>query len=245
MNMNISEPNNKMWTILCDFDGTISDVDVTDTLLEAFGQKGWRDLEQQWEQGKIGSQTCMAEQIALLDMSKKELDECLSRIKIDPYFAEFVSAAKQRGIQLHIVSDGLDYAISKILNEHGITPTSIIANHLQQVDERKWGLSFPWYNKDCLKASGTCKCNVARTVANNRFLMIGDGRSDFCVSGIANHVFAKDSLVQECKRLRLSFDIMQNFSVATKLLDNLLSTSTLDVPPMQAVDQFDYFYEVK
>lgn len=223
MNINLLDLNDRQWTILCDFDGTISHVDVTDTLLEAFGTQGWRDLEEQWESGKIGSQVCMAGQIALLDVSKEELDECLSQITIDPAFAEFVEATKQRNIALHVVSDGLDYAINKILGINGITPTSIIANNLQQVNERQWALNFPWKNDDCLKASGTCKCNVARNVSGNKFLMIGDGRSDFCVSGIANHVFAKDSLINECQRLRLSYDIMHDFSDATALLDKLIA----------------------
>src|SRR4051812_17596784 len=47
------------WTVLCDFDGTISLRDVTDSLLERFGRPGWRELEQAWERGEIGSRECM------------------------------------------------------------------------------------------------------------------------------------------------------------------------------------------
>ena len=38
------------WSILCDFDGTISLEDVIDSLLENFGQPGWQQLEDQWLQ---------------------------------------------------------------------------------------------------------------------------------------------------------------------------------------------------
>jgi hypothetical protein len=34
------------WTILCDFDGTISVEDVIDSLLDRFGRPGWKVLEQ-------------------------------------------------------------------------------------------------------------------------------------------------------------------------------------------------------
>ena len=34
------------WTIQCDFDGTISLQDVTDTLLQRHGMPGWEDLEE-------------------------------------------------------------------------------------------------------------------------------------------------------------------------------------------------------
>ena len=33
------------WTIQCDFDGTISLQDVTDTLLQRHGMPGWEDLK--------------------------------------------------------------------------------------------------------------------------------------------------------------------------------------------------------
>lgn len=44
-----------LWHILCDFDGTISLNDTTDHLLETFALDGWQAIEQQWEQGLIGS----------------------------------------------------------------------------------------------------------------------------------------------------------------------------------------------
>ena len=47
------------WMVQSDFDGTISVLDVTDSLLQRFGQPGWQELEDQWERGEIGSRECM------------------------------------------------------------------------------------------------------------------------------------------------------------------------------------------
>lgn len=210
------------WTILCDFDGTISFKDVTDTLLEAFGMPGWEALEQRWEDGEIGSRECMAGQIALLDASQDELNACLAGIAIDPAFAAFADHARLRGVPLHIVSDGLDYAIRYILRANGVQDIPVIANQLRPVSERRWNLDFPYHNDSCLKASGTCKCSAARAVADDRFLMIGDGRSDFCVSQIADHVFARKSLVTECEHAGVPFTVMNDFSNAAARLDWLL-----------------------
>jgi len=210
------------WTVLCDFDGTISFKDVTDTLLDAFGMLGWQRLEQQWEEGEIGSRACMAGQIALLDASRGELNECLSLLTIDPGFAQFVAYARQRKVPLHIVSDGLDYAINFILQANGISGIPVIANSLRQVSERRWALDFPYHNTRCLKGSGVCKCGVAKALAPEKFLMIGDGRSDFCVSQVADHVFAKGSLVDECQRMGVPFSALRDFSEAPALLDRLL-----------------------
>lgn len=217
-----SASEHQPWTILCDFDGTISFKDVTDTLLDAFGMPGWETLEQRWEEGEIGSRECMAGQIALLDASQDELNECLAGIAIDPEFAQFADYAKARDVPLHIVSDGLDYAIRYILRANGIGDIPVIANQLHQAGERRWRLDFPFHNASCLKASGTCKCAVAKTVARDKFLMIGDGRSDFCVSQIADHVFARKSLIAECERSGVPFSIMDDFSTASARLDWLL-----------------------
>ncbi|KRA32995.1 hypothetical protein ASD68_07985 [Rhodanobacter sp. Root627] len=62
------------WTILCDFDGTISVEDVIDSLLDRFGRPGWEVLEQNWRAGRIGSCEGMAGQVDLLQMSRTQVE---------------------------------------------------------------------------------------------------------------------------------------------------------------------------
>src|SRR4029079_158838 len=99
------------WTILCDFDGTIALDDTTDTLLERFARPGWEVLEPDWRAGRIGSHDCMAGQVALLDMDRRELDAHLAQRAIDPAFAEFVKHVHGQDMHLEVLSDGLDYEI--------------------------------------------------------------------------------------------------------------------------------------
>jgi len=225
------------WTIYCDFDGTISTEDITDTLLDAFGMPGWQALEQRWVAGEIGSQDCMSGQIALLDASTSDLHRCLDAIHIDPYFADFVRYAKAQGVGLNVVSDGLDYAINYLLQRHGISGLPVFANQLIQVSERRWSLNFPYYQQDCRKASGTCKCAIAGNTTKptddtkmaagrnvmEKSLLIGDGRSDFCVSRQVDHVFAKDSLINECQKNGTRYTPIDDFSQAAEHLQRLLA----------------------
>ena len=104
--------------ILCDFDGTISVKDVTDTLLSQFGQDGCDELEELWVSGKIGSQECMSKQIALMDASLEELNQALAKIEIDDNFKAFIDYTEKNHIPVHVVSDGLDYAIQFVLKHH-------------------------------------------------------------------------------------------------------------------------------
>ncbi len=210
------------WHILCDFDGTISLNDTTDHLLETFAQSGWLDIEKQWEQGQIGSKVCMQKQIALLDMTEKQLHDCLDQVEIDTGFLELVKITSQYHIPLTIVSDGLDVVIQYVLRRYNLAHLPIIANHLIQVNERHWELEFPNTNPRCISQSGTCKCKVAQQHAQEHIILIGDGRSDFCIAETADYVFAKKSLIEHCRQKKVLHTPFKNFADIHQPLAKLL-----------------------
>ena len=220
------------WTILCDFDGTISVEDTTDTLLDRFGRDGWQALESDWRAGRIGSRDCMAGQVALLDMDRTELDAHLDTRHVDPAFTEFVTLAQSHGLQIEVLSDGLDYAIHRILARHGLDWLAVTANALQNVSAREWRLNFPNASGSCRVASGTCKCARARKVSapRKKVLMIGDGASDFCVAESADFVFAKGKLVAHCIAKNIPHVAIAGFAEALALLPALVSGKLVAAP---------------
>ena len=210
------------WTILCDFDGTISTVDVTDRLLEAHARPGWERLEARWLAGEIGSRDCLAGQVALLDMSRADLEQTLDAIEIDPHFARFAAEAERRGIALAVVSDGLDLAIAGVLQRHDLAHLPVRANRLEQVGERHWRLAFPHASDACKSASGNCKCALAQAhVGAERVLYIGDGASDFCVAPRADRLFAKGRLLEHARAIALPCEPLRTFKDAIAALDRL------------------------
>ena len=124
------------WTILCDFDGTISVEDVIDSLLDRFGRPGWEVLEQDWRAGRIGSRECMAGQVALLQMTRAELDAHLAGLWIDHAFPGFVAKVRELDMPIRVVSDGLDVAIRRILTRYGLDDLPLSANHLAPAEFR-------------------------------------------------------------------------------------------------------------
>jgi 2,3-diketo-5-methylthio-1-phosphopentane phosphatase len=213
------------WTILCDFDGTIALDDTTDTLLERFGLPGWEQLETDWRQGRLNSHDCMAGQVALLDMSRRELDAHLTERPIDPAFGAFVEATQRSGTPLEVLSDGLDYAIRSILGRYGFDWLPITANRLEPSGARTWRLDFPNASAGCRVASGTCKCVRANAshAGRKRVLLIGDGASDFCVAQASDFVFAKGKLVAHCRARGIPHAEINGFADALKLLPDLFA----------------------
>jgi 2-hydroxy-3-keto-5-methylthiopentenyl-1-phosphate phosphatase len=226
------------WTILCDFDGTVAVDDTTDTLLERFGRPGWEVLESDWRAGKINSHDCMAGQVALLDMSRAELDEHLALREVDAGFAAFVKAVHADGMHLEILSDGLDYAIRTILSRNSLDWLPITANRLQSAGEREWRLEFPNASASCRVASGTCKCARAQFAQSmrKRTLLIGDGASDFCVAAEADFVLAKGKLIAHCESKKIPHARIDNFADALTLLPALIS-GKLTAAPRQPMPQ--------
>jgi len=213
------------WTILCDFDGTVSVEDITDSLLERFARPGWQAVEQAWRRGEIGSHDCMAEQVALLDASREEIDAHLDNMMIDRAFPAFVDSVESAGIPLAIVSDGLDYAIRRILGSHGLGRLPVIANRLEVVGPRDWRLDFPFGSPSCRIASGNCKCACAGRARDEqrRVLLIGDGASDFCVAAEADLVFAKHRLIEHCRAAGIPYVPVTGFADALDLMPTLIA----------------------
>ncbi len=217
------------WTIQCDFDGTISRDDVTDSLLQRFGRPGWQALEEAWDRGEIGSRECMKGQIALLDMDHDELDAHLAAMEVDPGFTRFVRQARRNGFTVQVVSDGIDHAIHTILRQHGLGDLPVFANRLVQTGERQWQLQSPFASAACARASGNCKCErlAERHALRHKVLYVGDGSSDFCVSGKADFVLAKSRLIDHCLQHALPHAPFTDFDEAIGLMQEITSRTAV------------------
>jgi len=155
--------------------------------------------------------------------SRAELDALLDQVEIDPVFPAFVAAARAAGVDLEVVSDGLDYAIERVLARHGLGGLVIASSALEQIGARSWRLGFPYADPSCRSGSGTCKCARAGGNAerDGAIVLIGDGRSDFCVAAAADLVLAKDSLAAHCRELALPHFEIGGFADALSLLPSL------------------------
>jgi 2-hydroxy-3-keto-5-methylthiopentenyl-1-phosphate phosphatase len=203
--------------VLLDFDGTISKIDTTDLLLERFAAPAWRDIEDDWKAGRIGSRECMVRQIDLVRATPAEMDAFIATVEIDPGFHSFVRSYRQLGHALVVVSDGLDRTIRTVLDRADID-IPYFANHLQWRGGDRWKLTFPHAKDTCSTLAGNCKCAFAEGQPRALNILIGDGRSDFCLADRADLVLAKGSLLERCREADLPHYGFETFEEATALL---------------------------
>jgi 2-hydroxy-3-keto-5-methylthiopentenyl-1-phosphate phosphatase len=188
--------------VFCDFDGTITSIDATDAMLEAFALPAWREWEQRWVKGEITSQECLSRQIALIQADRETLARFAAALPLDEGIIALDRWCTKYGVPLTIVSDGIDLLVEAILRRHNLLHIPVFSNHLRWDDNGRPTLSFPFAEKECQSGAGTCKCSLTRPAnpLSARPVYIGDGRSDQCVSGKIQTVFAKGALLEWCER---------------------------------------------
>jgi 2,3-diketo-5-methylthio-1-phosphopentane phosphatase len=182
--------------ILCDFDGTVSPTDVGNELLGRFAGIGWEEIDRDYCTGKIGSRAAYTKIAPLLRGTRAEmLEYVLTVAALDANFTVFCRLCRENGIDVKIVSDGLDFYIEALLRKHGLDQMEYHANCA--VFQKDGGVSFefPGASEECGRC-GNCKRAVLKQCrpAYERIIYIGDSYSDICPAGDADLVFAKTIL---------------------------------------------------
>jgi len=203
--------------VFCDFDGTITQVDVTDQILSQFAHPSWQEIEQEWVRGVIGSRECLERQLALVDASTDELDALIDAVLVDPGFPSFYGFLTRRAIPLYVVSDGFDYVIRRVLRRAGVDGDLRNGQHIfssaLRVEGRRLLLSFPQSPTPCTHGCATCKADIIARVApgQRRVIFIGDGLSDRFALERAGLVFAKRQLLAYCREKGIACHSFETF----------------------------------
>jgi 2-hydroxy-3-keto-5-methylthiopentenyl-1-phosphate phosphatase len=207
--------------VFIDFDGTLAPGDPTDTLLARFADSSWLELEADFKAGRMTSRECMARQIGLIRATPEDYDALVGDMSIDPHFAAFAEICDRNAIPMTIVSDGPDRSIEILLRKAGLD-LPYFANKLDWLGGDKWKLGFPHARTDCAMIAGNCKCQFAERFPAATQIMIGDGRSDFCISNRVDLVFAKGALAKHCAANGAPHHVIRDFRDATRLMKDWL-----------------------
>lgn len=208
--------------VFVDFDGTIAVEDTTDLLLERFADARWRDIEEEWKAGRIGSRECMERQIDLVRMTRSDFATFVNSIDIDPAFPRFARLCRELDQRLTVVSDGIDLTVSTVLRRHDLR-LPIKANRLEWMREDRWRLTFPHSRSDCTPLAGNCKCQFARVREPVLKVLVGDGRSDFCLASRVDLTLSKGSLTRHCEQNGLPHIPIADFAEAERVYRDWLA----------------------
>jgi 2,3-diketo-5-methylthio-1-phosphopentane phosphatase len=222
--------------IFCDFDGTISTVDIGFDFFDRFGvQEPWHERLLAGELGTREYWRIMADNLRE-PVSAAMLDRYLSTIPVDPGLGDLLDLVHTEKIPFTLVSDGFDLYIERYLAMQGVDGVEIFSNRAALTEDGRLALSFPFAAEGCTCSSAACKRNVVLLGAgpDERIIYIGDGVSDFCPAGHADIIFAKKRLAAYCNAERLPHYPFKTLSDVARQLRLLLAKKRIR-PRHQAV----------
>jgi 2-hydroxy-3-keto-5-methylthiopentenyl-1-phosphate phosphatase len=187
-----------------DFDGTITTEDIGDAFFLRFGGEACMNHVRDYREGRISARECFSREVAEIHtLPLQEADDFARSRTLTPGFGEFVRFCREQALEFHVVSDGLDFYIERILAAHGIEGVSFTSNRLQ-LDPPT--VLFPHSAAECDRCA-CCKRNVMLGLAGDQDIIayVGEGYSDRCAAQYADIVFAKDDLQRFCQKENISY----------------------------------------
>jgi 2,3-diketo-5-methylthio-1-phosphopentane phosphatase len=186
-------PEEKKTVLFIDFDNTISQGDVLDSVIEKFSPtREWDHWQTEWREARISTLECLQRQMGGLEVDEATLLDYVRKVNIDPDFVRLQAWAAGTGTELLIVSDNFTPILKEILRHHDVVAPPIYANELTFAD-RHIIPSFPFRSPTCARCAH-CKAVHFARYEGYRTIYVGDGLSDICPAMRADLVFAKDSL---------------------------------------------------
>jgi HAD superfamily phosphoserine phosphatase-like hydrolase len=202
----------KTTVLLCDFDGTIANIDTAEKALDLFADPSWRKIEEGFEKGEVSFEDSLQREYAMISASPETILKELDRITVlRPNFGTLVKYCRSNGLPLVVVSGGLDFCIEHFLARDGwwnfITlyapKTRRVGNGYQVTFPRALNSSSKDFKEDLV---------TFHRNKGERVVFAGNGLGDFPAARESNFVFA----IKGSKLARLC----KNASIACKEIDD-------------------------
>ena len=209
--------------VQCDFDNTIAADDVSFLLLDVFAEGDWRQYLKLYHERKIpvgvfSSKTfgmVKADEQTMLDYILKK-----NRAKLREGFKELLDYCARKGFKFVIVSNGLRFYIEAILEDMGIKNIEVFAAETEFHPE---GLVVRYFGPDGRQLQDNFKKSYVELHLSQgyRVIYIGDGYSDIIPASLADHVFARDDLLTDCRRKNCKYTPFNDLNDVVKGLEGL------------------------
>ena len=189
--------------IQCDFDGTITEKDVSFLVLDAFANGNWRQLLADYRDGKISVGHFNTTAFAMVKADRQTLVEFVQhKAEIRAGFHELLDYCQKNEFRFVIVSNGLDFYIDTILRDIGVENIEVFAAQTR-FDPR--GIEVRYIGPDGSELQDAFKESYVRLFLKDgyRVIYLGDGVSDIRPASLAHRVFARGNLLTRCSETNL------------------------------------------
>ncbi len=204
-----------------DFDGTITEEDVSFMMLDAFVAGDWRHLFKDYQEGKITVGGFNTQAFSMVKAGRESLLEAVKgKVKVRPGFHELVACCRRKGFRFVIVSNGLDFYIEEILKCMHVAGIEVFA---AQTRFHSGGLSVQYVGPDGSHLDDAFKEAYVNLFLGEgyRIIYVGNGASDLSPARQCHHIFATGTLLTRCKQANLDCVPFSDFNEVVDALEFL------------------------
>jgi 2-hydroxy-3-keto-5-methylthiopentenyl-1-phosphate phosphatase len=195
-------------SLVVDFDGTVSENDMLDTIARRFGDEAvYQHVEDELHAGRMSLQEVITTEFRPV---KAPLEEVVAwtveHTRVRPGFHELVELARSRGYGFVVLSSGFVELIEPVLAREGVEADEIRAN---TVDARRDGWRVQWRDEAVCEVCGeACKRGG---LPDGEVVFVGDGISDRCAAEAADRVFATKGLARYLDERGIAYEPFDDF----------------------------------
>jgi 2-hydroxy-3-keto-5-methylthiopentenyl-1-phosphate phosphatase len=207
--------------IQSDFDGTLTEEDVSFALLDAFAEGDWRQLYERYRQSKMTVGDFNTKAFAMVKASRDELLKVARKqVKLREGLRNLVNFCQESGSRFLIVSNGLDFYIKEILEDVGLGNIEVYAARTEFSPE---GLKVNYIGPEGKVLKKGFKEAYTKLFLNQGYqvVCIGNGPSDYFPAALSQHVFARDGLADICKAKKLKCQPFEDLNDVVRGLEKL------------------------
>lgn len=179
----------------CDFDGTLTEEDVSFLILDRYAEGDWRAILKEYQSGAISVGAFNNRAFAMVKQEQATLEDLVcNEAKLRPGLSALVEYCRLNNIEMAIVSNGLDFYIRALLGKNGLNHLRVIAATTEFTSS---GLDSHYYASDGRELMAEFKEYYTNSFIQRGFQVFyaGNGPSDIPASKLAEHTFATDSLL--------------------------------------------------
>jgi 2-hydroxy-3-keto-5-methylthiopentenyl-1-phosphate phosphatase len=207
--------------IQSDFDGTLTEEDVSFALLDAFAEGDWRKLYEQYRQNKMTVGDFNSKAFAMVKAGRDELLRVArEEVKLREGLRNLVNYCQDRGFRFLVVSNGLDFYIKAILGDVGLGNIEVYAARTNFSPD---GLGVRYIGPEGAVLKKGFKEAYTKLFLKQGYqvVCIGNGPSDYFPAALAQQVFARDGLMDVCKDKKLKCQPFDDLNDVVRGLEKL------------------------
>lgn len=192
--------------IQCDFDGTLTEEDISFLILDTFADGDWRYYLEQYKNNQISVGRFNTLAYRMVKKDEAALIRFVNeKTELRPGLKELVKYCRKRNFRFTIVSNGMTFYIKTLLKNTRISGVEVYA---AQANFDNNGIEAKYIGPDGKEIqNGFKEAYIKQFLSDGwRVISIGNGASDIPAAKLAHYTFATEPMLSLCRDMK--FDCM-------------------------------------